>query len=90
MREVSTALDVLSQSVEKLRLADSELTDEEKELAEYYMERVGDLQSFFELARMFISSFLAAEDGPDFGSVTSLNLDDFKSEFANLPEPKRI
>ncbi len=78
MREVSTALEVLGQSVEKLRLDEGELTDEEKKLAAYYLERVGDLQSFFEFARMLLSSFLSAEEGPDFGGVTNLKLDDIE------------
>ncbi|MFT5196093.1 MAG: DNA-binding transcriptional regulator GbsR (MarR family) [Cellvibrionaceae bacterium] len=83
MREVSTALNVLGKSVEKLRLAEEELTDEEKKLAAYYMERVGDLQSFFEFAQMLLSSFVASEDGPDFGGVTNLKLDDLDSEWEN-------
>ena len=87
MREVSTALDVLGTSVEKLRLAEEELTEEEKKLAAFYMERVGDLQSFFEFAQMLLSSFVSAEDGPDFGGVTNLkldeNLDDIDAEWEN-------
>ncbi|MFK7801472.1 MAG: GbsR/MarR family transcriptional regulator [Anaerolineae bacterium] len=74
MREVSTALDVLGTSVEKLRLAEEELTDEEKQLAAFYMERVGDLQSFFEFAQMMLSSFVASADEPDFSGVTNLKL----------------
>ena len=85
MREVSTALDVLGTSVEKLRLAEEELTEEEKQLAGFYMERVGDLQSFFEFAQMMLSSFVASADEPDFSGVTSLKLDfdDIDSEWEN-------
>ena len=81
MREVSPALDVLGTSVEKLRLAEEELTEEEKELAAFYMERVGDLQSFFEFAQMLLSSFVSADDEPDFGGVTNLKLD---QDLANI------
>ena len=45
-REVDLALQVLGDSVEKLQGAEAELSPEEKELAQYYLERIADLQSF--------------------------------------------
>lgn len=75
MREVGTALEVLGESVRKLKAASEDLTPEEKELSAYYMERVADLQSFFEFAQMLMTSFLQSDEGPDFGGVTDLDLD---------------
>ncbi|MEM7802272.1 MAG: hypothetical protein AAF633_23970 [Chloroflexota bacterium] len=72
MREVGVALEVLGESVRKLQEAGEELTPKEQELSEYYMERVADLQAFFQLAQMLLTSVLQSEEGLDFGGVTSL------------------
>lgn len=74
MREVQTALNVLGDSVEKLKAAEGELSEEELKLAAYYMERVGDLQAFFELAQMMLQSVVASDDALDFNAVTQIDL----------------
>ncbi len=63
MREVQLALQVLGNSVDKLRAAEEELSPEERELAEFYMARVADLRSFFEFAEMMLQSVLATDEG---------------------------
>ena len=76
MREVQTALQVLGDSVEKLKTAEGELSPEDQELAAYYMERVGDLQSFFQFAQMMLQSVVASEDALNFDVVTQIDLRD--------------
>lgn len=68
-REVQLALQVLSESVEKLRTAENELTPEERELANYYLERIADLQTFFQFAQLALETVLGG------GNSLNLNLD---------------
>ncbi|MDJ0752949.1 MAG: hypothetical protein QNJ45_05485 [Ardenticatenaceae bacterium] len=61
MREVQLALQVLGDSVKRLKSAQDELTAEEQALAEYYLTRVADLRNFFEFAEMMLNSLLITE-----------------------------
>ncbi len=74
MREVQRALHVLGDSVEKLRTAENELTAEEQALAAYYLERLGDLQAFFQLADMALQTVVTAEESLDFDAITKIEL----------------
>ncbi len=74
-REVQVALDVLSDSVARLKTADTELTPEERELAHYYLERIADLQSFFQLAQMAIGAVLGnQEEGLNLEALTKIDV----------------
>lgn len=74
-REVQVALDVLSDSVARLRTAENELSPEDRALAEYYLERIADLQSFFQLAQMAIGAVLGnREGGLDFEALTKIDI----------------
>ena len=74
MREVQLALHVLSESVEKLRNAEGELTAEERDLAIYYMERIGDLQAFFQLAQMALQTVVETNTALDFEEISKIEL----------------
>ncbi|MCB0036208.1 MAG: hypothetical protein KDE51_19390 [Anaerolineales bacterium] len=74
MREVQVALQVLGESVEKLRTAEESLSEEEQELAAYYMERIGDLQAFFQLAHMALQTVVESEEEIDFEAITKIEL----------------
>lgn len=74
MREVQLALQVLGDSVTKLRKAEGELSEEEKELAAYYMERIGDLQAFFQLAQMALQTVVESDEQIDFEAITKIEL----------------
>lgn len=73
-REVQLALQVLSESVEKLQLADDELTPEEQELATFYLERIVDLQAFFRFAQMALETVLGSDSSLDFEAVTKFEI----------------
>lgn len=73
-REVQMALQVLGESLEKLKAADNELTPEEKELARFYLERVVDLQAFFKVAQMALETVVGSEDALDFEAVTKIEI----------------
>lgn len=73
-REVQMALQVLSESITKLQSAQAELTPEERELAEYYLERIADLQGFFQFAQMALETVLGKADSIDFEAVTKIEI----------------
>ncbi len=73
-REVQVALQVLSDSVEQLQSARDELTPEERELAEYYLERIYELQSFFQVAQMALETVLGTQETLDFEAVTKIEI----------------
>lgn len=73
-REVQLALQVLSQSIEKLQTDQDELTPEERALAAYYLERMADLQAFFQFAQMALETVLGSVDTLDFEAVTKIEI----------------
>lgn len=73
-REVQVALEVLGDSIEKLKSAEGELTPEDRELARYYLERIADLQSFFQFAQMALETVLGSDEALDFEAVTRIEI----------------
>lgn len=73
-REVQLALHVLGESIEKLQLAEGELSDEERQLATFYLDRIGDLQSFFRFAQIALESVLGSDSSVDFEAVTKIEI----------------
>ncbi|MCB8976971.1 MAG: hypothetical protein H6657_06035 [Ardenticatenaceae bacterium] len=73
-REVQVALQVLGESVAKLQSANDQLSAEEQELAKYYLERMDDLQAFFEFAQMALETVLGGQETLDFDSVTKIEI----------------
>lgn len=73
-REVQVALEVLDESVEKLKSAEDELSPEEQELAAFYLERMDDLQAFFHVAQMALEAVLGSEASLDFEEITKIDI----------------
>lgn len=70
MREVQLALQVLGESVEKLKAAEDELSPVEQELAVYELERIADLQAFFQLSQMFLETFVDSRDEINYEDIS--------------------
>jgi hypothetical protein len=70
MREVQVALQVLEESVDKLKAVEDELPSEEQELAVYTLERIDDLRAFFQLALLVLETFMANSDEIDFEDIS--------------------
>lgn len=73
-REVQLALEVLADSVEKLKSAEGDLSSREKELAEFYLQRMDDLQAFFQVAQIALETVLGSEDTLDFEEITKIDI----------------
>lgn len=70
MREVQLALQVLGESVDKLRAVEDELPPNERELAVYVLERIADLRAFFELAQFALETFVESSEEVDAEEVS--------------------
>ena len=73
-REVQVAVEVLDNSVERLKSAENELTPEEKRLAAFYLERMDDLQNFFQVAQLGLETVLGSEETLDFEGITKIDI----------------
>ncbi len=74
-REVQLALQVLGESIEKLQAAESELSPEEQELARYYLDRIAELQGFFQFAQLALQAMLGNGKSLDFDAVTRIEIE---------------
>ncbi|MCI0397783.1 MAG: hypothetical protein L0332_10870 [Chloroflexi bacterium] len=74
MREVQLALQVLGESVEKLKAVENELPADEQKRAAYVLERIADLRSFFQFAQMALETLLASNEAIDFEGVTRIEI----------------
>ncbi len=74
-REVQLALQVLGESIEKLQAAECQLSPEEQQLARYYLDRIADLQAFFQFAQLALHSVLGSEKTLDFDAITRIDIE---------------
>lgn len=73
-REVQVALDVLNDSISRLKTAEADLSPEEQELARYYLERMADLQTFFQVAQLAITTVLSKQAELNLDAVTKFEI----------------
>jgi len=74
-REVHLALHVLGESIAKLQAAECDLSVEEQQLARYYLDRIGDLQAFFQFAQLALHAVLGSEKTLDFEAITKIEIE---------------
>ncbi len=79
-REVGVALKVLEENSQRLEAAKSCLSDEERRLAEHYLERVRDLQRFFQLAQTALEMLLMRGAPPQLDDLAAVYRPTAKSE----------
>jgi len=75
LREVNEALNVLETSMAKVREAGPDMAPEDKELAEFYAERIDQLKSFFRFAKLVITSILEHGEKIDLDKVTRIDIE---------------
>ncbi|MCO5186876.1 MAG: hypothetical protein M9928_01525 [Anaerolineae bacterium] len=73
-REVQIALSVLGESVEQLQSAETTLSAEERELAQFYLQRIDDLQAFFNVAQIALETVVGSDTTLDFDAVTTIEI----------------
>lgn len=75
MRDVDRALSVMEESSARLSKAMPNMSAEEKEQAELYLERIGQMQSLFRFAQLIITSILAKAGEMDFDAVSRIEIE---------------
>ncbi len=74
MRDVDRALSVMNNDVKILSEAMDSMSEAEKERAQLYLERIGQMQSLFKFAQLIISSILARAGEMDLEDISSIEL----------------
>jgi DNA-binding transcriptional regulator GbsR (MarR family) len=81
LREVGVALQVLDENAKTLKATRGQLSQEEQELADYYLARVNDMQSLFHFAQLVLELFIKLGTPPSLDKFAS-----FFSSFQAEPE----
>ncbi|MGH2537287.1 MAG: GbsR/MarR family transcriptional regulator [Candidatus Promineifilaceae bacterium] len=74
LREVQLALQVLGESVDKLRAAEDMLPPAERERADYVLDRIADLRAFFQVAQVALETILGSGESVDLQGLSRLPL----------------
>ena len=74
MREVQIALQVLGDSVEKLRDVEDELSEPEQRRSAYVLERIADLQSFFQFAQMALQTLVLESEEIEIDDISKIQI----------------
>jgi HTH-type transcriptional regulator, glycine betaine synthesis regulator len=70
LRDVNQALRVLEENAEQLQQDIPNMEEDERKLAEFYTERLAQLQDFFRLAQLLLLSLIDhARENPDAGDI---------------------
>lgn len=76
LRDVERAINVMDNKSVHLKEALPTMNDEEREVAELYIERMRQLQALFRFAQMVISTILTqVDDDADFSEITHIELE---------------
>lgn len=76
MRDVERAITVIDHSSEQLTSGMENMTDEEKALAELYIERMAQLQALFQFAQVVMQTILSQfDDTPNFSDISQIEID---------------
>lgn len=85
-REVSLALQVLDENVSRLRAANTELSADERDLADFYLERIDELEAFFRVAQLALETVLGSEETIDFEEIRKIDIVERKLETEKVGE----
>ncbi len=76
LRDVNEALRVLDDNAGQLQQALPEMNDNDRALAEFYIERLGQLQEFFRFAQMLLMSLIEhAQEQPEAGHISRIDIE---------------
>jgi HTH-type transcriptional regulator, glycine betaine synthesis regulator len=74
MRDVDRAISVMEENSQQLARAMETMSEEERETARHYIERMSQMQVLFQFARLIISTLLAQSDNTDFADISNIEL----------------
>ncbi|MBZ0292482.1 MAG: hypothetical protein K8L99_07920 [Anaerolineae bacterium] len=74
MRDVDRALSIMNHDVDVLKESLPDMSDEDKERAYLYLERIQQIRALFKFAQLIISSILARAGEMDLGDISGVEL----------------
>ncbi|MDQ7025059.1 MAG: hypothetical protein Q9P44_05815 [Anaerolineae bacterium] len=75
MRDVERAISIIEHNSEKLAQSKESMSDEDRAIAELYIERMGQIQALFQFAQMVISTVLSQGKDADFKDIKSIEIE---------------
>jgi DNA-binding transcriptional regulator GbsR (MarR family) len=72
LNDVRSAVRILEEDLESLQSAKPSLSDEDRELADFYQERIVELHDFFGFAQLILENFVASEAPPNADDLTGM------------------
>jgi DNA-binding transcriptional regulator GbsR (MarR family) len=75
MRDVDRALNVMEENAERLSKTMPEMSEDEKKLAELYLERIAQMQSLFRFAQTIITSILSQAGELDLEKISRIEIE---------------
>ncbi len=74
-REIELALQVLGENIQHLRAGSAEMSPDDRQLAEFYLQRIANVQALFRFAQLALESVVGQEHALDFGAVTKIKIE---------------
>lgn len=75
MRDVDRAIGVMEDNIQRLNAEMQEMSEQDRELAQLYVERIRQMQSLFQFAQMMIVTILARVTELDIGEVPHIDIE---------------
>jgi HTH-type transcriptional regulator, glycine betaine synthesis regulator len=75
MRDVERAISIMEQHSEKLSHSKETMSEQDREVAELYIQRMGQIQGLFQFAQMVITTVLSQVNDADFKEIKSIEID---------------
>jgi HTH-type transcriptional regulator, glycine betaine synthesis regulator len=75
LREVNQALTVLETNMEKMRTTEQEMSERDRDLAQFYLQRMTQVRSFFRFAKLVLTSILERNDKINLDSITRVDIE---------------
>ncbi len=74
MRDVDRAISLMEENSQQLAISLETMSEDDRETARHYIERMSQMQVLFQFAHLMISTLLAQSDNTDFADISSIEL----------------
>ncbi len=75
LREVNQALNVLEGNMDKIRANEAAMSDKDQELAQFYIQRMDQVRSFFRFAKLVLTSILERNEKINLDNITRIDIE---------------
>ncbi len=75
LREVNQALNVLERNMENIRASESEMNEKDRELAQFYIERMSQVRGFFRFAKLVLTAIMERDSKINISDVRRIDIE---------------